>query len=117
MPRPPPPVLHDAYDLCLALYRVVPSFPKAQRFVLGQRIEHASLDVLFGVARANDKSQRRAALAEASDGLDRLRLLLRLAKDLGFLPLERHEGIAVRIDALGKQIGGWIKWVDSRAAS
>lgn len=108
--RKQPPVLHDAYDLALALYREVPKFPKAQRFVLGQRIEHASLDVLFGVAAAADADARVASLRRASEALDQLRLLVRLAADLGFLPGERHEALARRIDPLGKQIGGWLKW-------
>jgi hypothetical protein len=53
MARKPPPLLQDAYELTLALYRLVPAFPKAQRFVLGQRIEHAALDILFGIDAAN----------------------------------------------------------------
>ncbi len=104
-----PPVQHDAYDLALALYREVPRFPKAQRFVLGQRIEHASLTVLFAVQRARETSLREGSLREASRALDELRLLLRLALDLGFVPAERHGALAERVDALGKQIGGWLK--------
>lgn len=113
MPRRPPPLLSDVYDLTLDLYRLVPSFPKAQRFVLGQRIEHASLDVLFGIDAANDKAARSASLARASRALDELRLLVRLAKDLGFVSLDRHEGLAIRFDGLGRQLGGWARWAAS----
>lgn len=113
MPRKPPPLLHDVYDLTLDLYRLVPSFPKSQRFVLGQRIENASLDVLFGIDGANEAGQRMTALDRASRGLDQLRLLLRLAKDLGFVRMESHEGISVRIDDVGKKLGGWKRWAAS----
>ena len=115
--RRPPPVLHDAYDLALALYREVPRFPKAQRFVLGQRIEHASLDVLFGVQRATDERERIDGLRGASAALDQLRLLVRMATDLGFLCVDRHEALARRVDTLGKQIGGWLKWSATVAAA
>lgn len=115
--RKQPPVLHDAYDLALALYREVPKFPKAQRFVLGQRIEHASLEVLFGVAAAADADARAASLRRASEALDQLRLLVRLAADLGFLPGARHEALVQRIDPLGRQIGGWLKWTPEAPAA
>lgn len=108
--RRPPPALHDAYDLALALYREVPKFPKAQRFVLGQRIEHASLDVLFAVQRAADENERLDSLQRGSRSLDELRLLVRLATDLGFLSVARHEALARQVDGLGRQLGGWIKW-------
>ncbi|MFO0653009.1 MAG: four helix bundle protein [Polyangiales bacterium] len=112
--RRPPPLLHDAYDLTLALYRVVPTFPKAQRFVLGQRIERAALDVLYGIDDANDARVRAEALQRASVAIDRLRLLLRLATDLGFMPVSRHETFITRMEALGRQVGGWIKWAAQR---
>jgi hypothetical protein len=95
------PVFHDVYDLCLDLYRLVPTFPKAQRFVLGQRIEGASLGLLFSV---------QAALGEASVALDQLRLLLRLGRDLRFLSLDLHEHLILRCDEIGRQLGGWARW-------
>ena len=110
--RRPPPLLHDAYDLTLALYKVVPTFPKAQRFVLGQRIEQASLDVLFGVQHAVDARERLESLRRASRALDELRLLVRLAVDLNFIPVARHEALVTRLDGLGRQLGGWLKWAD-----
>jgi len=111
--RKPAPILQDVYDLTLELYRLVPTFPKAQRFVLGQRIEHAALELLFGVDAANDKATRALALGRASRGLDELRLLLRLATDLQFIPLDRHERLCVGLAAIGKQLGGWQRWATS----
>lgn len=112
MARKPAPVLHDAYDLVLGLYRVVPTFPKAQRFVLGQRIEQVSLDVLFHLLAATDARERHDALLRASQALDQLRLLLRLAFDLRFIATERHEALTTSMNTVGRQIGGWQKWND-----
>ena len=117
MPRKPPPLLHDVYDLTLALYKLVPTFPKAQRFVLGQRIEHTALEVLFGVEGANAAGARLASLARASRGLDELRLLLRLARDLGFVSIDRHESLSIQLDAAGRKLGGWLKWAQVEQAS
>ena len=78
--------------------------------MLGQRIEHASLDVLFGISAAAEPDVRVTSLRRASEALDQLRLLVRLAADLGFLASARHEALVQRIDPLGRQIGGWLKW-------
>jgi len=108
--RSAPPVLHDCYDLSLALYRLVPTFPKAQRFVLGQRIERVSLDLLFHVDAARDPDDREGALQSASRSLDQLRLLVRMATDLGFVPVATHEALVTRFEAIGRQVGGWLRW-------
>jgi hypothetical protein len=108
--RSPPPILHDAYDLTLALYKLVPTFPRAQRFVLGQRIEHEAVELLFAIDAANDPARRRDALAQGSVALDHLRLTLRLATDLGFVPVSHHEALTGSLDALSRQLGGWIRW-------
>jgi len=112
--RSPPPLLHDAYDLTLQLYKLVPTFPKAQRFVLGQRIENAAVDFLYAIDEANTPRERATALRRASVALDRLRLLLRIATDLGFMPVTRHEALFTTLGALGRQVGGWIKWTDAQ---
>ena len=110
MTRRAPPVLHVAYDLALALYRIVPGFPKAQRFVLGQRIEQCAVDLLFRVDAARDPSQQRDALRLASQSLDQLRLLVRLALDLGFLSVDTHESLVTRSQNIGQQLGAWLRW-------
>ena len=110
MTRSAPPVLHDCYDLALALYRLAPTFPKAQRFVLGQRIEQAALDLLFRVDEAREPDVRVASLSAASRALDQVRLLVRLATDLGFVPVTTHEALVTRFEAIGRQVGGWLRW-------
>jgi len=48
-------------------------------------------------------------LAEIDIELEKLRLLIRLAKDLRLLAMKQYGLIAERIDEIGRLLGGWIK--------
>jgi len=115
-PKPPAPaIFREAYEVVLAVYRVVPGFPKGQRFVLGQRIEAEAVDVLAHVIEANMSRIKTARLKEASLSLERLRVFLRLAKDLSFLDFKRYETLSEKIDLVGRMLGGWTKWAKENA--
>ena len=45
----------------------------------------------------------------ANLGLEKLRLLCRLAQDLGHLDARRYEHAARSLDATGRLVGGWRK--------
>jgi len=112
----PPVIFRAAYDLVLSVYRVVPGFPKSQRFVLGQRLEGEAVDLLAALVEANLTRNKATALGRASLGLERLRIFLRLAKDLSFLDFTRYEELTRRTDDVGRMLGGWLKWAEGHAA-
>lgn len=107
-----PAIFRESYDLVLAIYRIVPGFPKSQRFVLGQRLEGEAVDLLAALIEANLSRDKEPALRRASIGLERLRIFLRLAKDLSFLDFKRYEELTIRTDAIGRMLGGWLKWAE-----
>ncbi len=111
----PPVIFRAAYDLVLSVYRVVPGFPKSQRFVLGQRLEGEAVDLLAALIEANLTRDKASALERASLGLERLRIFLRLAKDLSFLDFTRYEELTTRTDEIGRMLGGWLKWAEGHA--
>ena len=61
-------------------------FPKSQRFVLGQQIENTMLNIMKGIIQANAERAKLPYLKQASVDLDKLRIIIRLAKDMKFLP-------------------------------
>ena len=107
-----PVIFRESYDLVLAVYRVVPGFPKSQRFVLGQRLEGEAVDLLAALIEANLVKNKEPALRQASLVLERLRIFLRLAKDLSFLDFKRYEELTTRVDTIGRMLGGWLKWAE-----
>jgi len=103
------PIFQKTYDLILWLYPAINKFPKSQRFVLGQQIENTVLDVLKGIIAANQERNKIAYLRQVSVDLDKLRILIRLAKDLRFISIKKYGLAAEKINEIGKMLGGWIK--------
>ena len=80
------PIFEKTYELILWLYPAVNKFPKSQRFVLGQQIENTMLNIMKGIIQANAERAKLPYLKQASVDLDKLRIIIRLAKDMKFLP-------------------------------
>jgi len=70
-------------------------------------VESAALEVLEALTEAAYTKDRAAPLRRAALALQRLRLLLRLAKDVKALDFKRYGHAAVTVDEIGRMIGGW----------
>ncbi|MEM1346000.1 MAG: diversity-generating retroelement protein Avd [Pseudomonadota bacterium] len=97
------------YRFLLWLIPTVEKFPRTQKFLLGDRIQATALDVLERLAEVTYTRERRRLLHSANLGLQKLRLLLRLAHDLRHLDPRRYEHAARQIDEIGRLVGGWLK--------
>jgi hypothetical protein len=104
----PAPLYTRSYALCLEVFRRTQRFPRPLRAVIGVRLESSGMDLVESVSAAltnvecRDLEQHRADAA-----LVRLRVALRLARDLGALPPGLADSFIVEADALGKMLGGW----------
>lgn len=97
------------YRFLIWLVPAVEGFPRSQKFMLGDRIQSTALDVLERLIEASYSRTRDRHLADANLGLEKLRILMRLAKDLRHLDARRYEHAARAIDEVGRMVGGWIK--------
>jgi len=70
-------IYQKTYDFLLWLHPVVNKFPQSERFIMRQRIEHKTLDILHSIMVANAER-------------DELRMLVRLAKDLRFMNVRQY---------------------------
>ncbi len=73
------PALEAHRRFLLWLIPTLDKFPRAQRFLLGDRIETTALDVLERLIEATFTRERRVMLQQANLGLEKLRHLMRLA--------------------------------------
>ena len=103
------PAVEAHYRFLEWLIPAVEKFPRAQKFLLGDRIQQTALDVLEDLIEATYSRQRRAHLDSANLGLEKLRFFFRLAMDLQCLDTRRYEHAARCLDETGRLIGGWIK--------
>lgn len=98
------------YDYILWMVPKLDKFPRSQKFVLGDRIETLLLDILDHLIDAAYSKQKKAALRTANLKLEKLRYLIRLSKDLKFINLKSYAFSAASVDAIGRSIGGWLKY-------
>ena len=102
-------IFEKTYELILWLYPTINKFPKNQRFVLGQRIENAILEILEKIIEANQERNKIPHLKKISVELDKLRILIRLSKDLRFISVRQYGFAAGKMNEIGKMLGGWLK--------
>ena len=102
--------LTKTYDLIAWMVQTLEKFPKSQRFLLGDRIQSALLDILEHLIRAAYSKKKENDLREANLKLETVRYLIRLAKDLKYLSIRRYEFASRSIDGIGSEIGGWLKY-------
>ena len=90
----------------------VNTFPKKQRFVLGQQIENSTLTIVRLIIEANGARSPEAVLQKLDIldiELEVLRSLLRIAYEMNFLKASSLGYIVAQIDEVGKMRGGWAK--------
>jgi hypothetical protein len=111
MPSPPtaPVALDKAYALTLWLIAKTGSMPRAHRFTLGDRVYSQSLDLVTTLTQATFSRDKSRALETASERVNTLRILLRLAKDVQLLSFDSYTYATGLLDEIGRMIGGWRK--------
>ena len=97
------------YRFLLWLVPALERFPRRQKFLLGDRIQGTALDILESLVEATYTRERESHLARANLGIEKLRFLVRLAMDLGYLDQRRYEHAARALDETGRKVGAWRK--------
>jgi hypothetical protein len=97
------------YQFTLWLVPTVEKFPRSQKFLLGDRIQSTALDVVERLIEATYTRSRRPALQAANMGIEKLRVLFRLATEMRYLDQRRYEHAARTLDEVGRLVGGWMK--------
>ena len=101
--------LEAHYRFVVWLVPTLERFPRSQKFLLGDRIQHTALDVLERLIEATYTRRRGNHLALANIGIEKLRFLCRLAHDLRYLDNRRYEHAARSLDETGRRVGAWTK--------
>ncbi len=99
------------YDLLLYTIPQLVKFPRSQKFVLADRIQNNLTGLLELLLEAyyTREERKREALRQANLELEKIRYLVRLAKDLHCIDLRRYELIQTKLNEIGIQAGAWLK--------
>lgn len=85
-------------------------FPKRYRFTLSQRIDDLALSMMGNLVDATySRSRRKMALEEVNLGLEKLRLLSRIAFEERCLNHGAFEHLIRELDECGRMVGGWLR--------
>jgi hypothetical protein len=105
------PLFTRTYDLLLWLIPQVQKFPRAHRFGLAERIQALALDFQDAITAAGKSGgiARRDNLLRADITLEKLRLWLRLARDLRLISIAQYEHASRITNEVGRLLGAWIK--------
>lgn len=101
-------VLQRAEDLATFVLQRSGRWPKSHRHTATRRLEDHVLDVVDDLVIARyDRHARLARLEAANLRLERARFVLRLSAASKLCPGAHYEGIAHRIDEVGRLLHGW----------
>ena len=105
------PIFTKSYELYKIFYGYLPTFPKKDRYTLGQKCENILLDLIEAIMLASSlsKQEKPPILKQASLKLDLLKVLFRLGKDLKILDNKKYLVLEGYLQEIGRMLGGWIK--------
>lgn len=88
---------------------VLESFPRSQRFLVGDRLQGLALDTVEGLVDATYRKQPREGLQRVNLLLEKQRLLWRVAYNLRLADHRRYEHACTELDEVGRRVGAWMK--------
>lgn len=103
------PVIQRTYDLIKWYVPILNRLPRDHRFLLGERIITGLYDLLEGLIQARYAKEKLTQLEALNIKLDILRHQTRLLLDFNLIKTERYEYAGQQINAIGTELGGWIK--------
>jgi len=109
-------LLPKIYDLMVWLTPKLGLLPRKYKYSLGDRIINALLTILERIIEARYSKKKAHFLRQCNLEIEKLRFLIRLAKDLQCLSIRAYEYCAEQLDEIGRMVGGWEKQQRGREA-
>jgi len=91
-------------------YAPLRNFPKAEKHVLSAEIRQSMFRLLRLVIIVNRRYHKKTTMQDLDSELDLLRSLVRLSRELGYLPFRQYEIWARHLAEVGRMVGGWLSW-------
>src|SRR4030042_3610011 len=102
-------IFQKTYDLLIRIYREVHNFPREYKYGLGENLKTASLEILDWIIIANSAENKIPYLKKVSQGVDKLRIYVRLCYSLNIISSNKYEVLSKSVDEIGRMTGGWLK--------
>jgi len=106
------PIFTRTYDLLRWLIPLTVKFPRYHRFVLAAQVQETALRFQERLIEAGRSQQPAPILAQADTDLVKLRLYLRLCRDLKLVAFNQYEHGQRMVNEIRRLMGGWRGKVD-----
>jgi hypothetical protein len=103
------PIIQKTYDLIKWYVPILNRLPRDHHFILGSRIIEGLYDLLEGLIQARYSKEKRGQLQALNTSLEVLRYQSRLLLDFDLVSVKRYEFAGRLLNAIGIDLGGWIK--------
>ena len=105
-------VFKNAHELTLEIYRVTKNFPQDEKWGLTNQIRRAAASICSNLIEGSHRNNRLeyrqfAGIANGSAG--EVKYQLQLARDLGYIDIDRYAGLKEKSDDICKMLRGLIK--------
>ena len=111
------PIIQKTYDLIKWYIPLLHKLPREQRFHLGNRMITGLYDLLETLVVIRYQQQKLPQLQAVNGKLDVLRYQTRLLLDFDLISHKRYQYAGQLINAIGTDLGGWIKQQKSKSDS
>jgi hypothetical protein len=104
-------ILEKGYDFLKFLLPIIGKLPRDQRFLLGERMQNLSMEILELLTEAYYIApfEKKQKLQKVNLQLEMLRYYVRLCYETGYYNSGKYKEISEKLLELGRMTGGWIK--------
>ena len=103
------PIIQKTYDLIKWYVPILNQLPRDHKFQLGNRMVAGLYELLESLILARYQRDKLPQLQLINSKLDVLRYQTRLLLDFDLLSHKRYQYVGQLINAIGSDLGGWIK--------
>lgn len=103
------PIIQKTYDLIKWYVPIIHRLPRVHRFQLGDRMISGLYELLEELIVVRYQRQKLPQLQRLNSKLEVLRYQTRLLLDFELLSHKRYQYVGQLINAIGTDLGGWIK--------
>lgn len=103
------PIFKVAYDLLDVAVDLVRNMPRDVKSVIGGEIRDGCLKITVLIFRANTRRDKVPHLLELIERVQKIELLLRLARDKHYIATGQYAKAVKLTDNIGRQANGWRK--------
>lgn len=110
------------YEMIIYASPCLDQFPRSEKYTLAQDIRKTMYKILRLVVMLENKHYKKTTLGDLDTEVDVLRHLIRLAADNRLhpkqapcLPMKKYENLSKHLAEIGKMIGGYEKYINTKS--